>query len=397
MSRRYDVCAAVVSDLPFDARVWKQARSLARRGYSVSLIGCRYDLAAPVHRVEDGVDVLELPFGSRAEDVSIGRRALTLLRLWLAILRTDARVYHAHNIHPGPAAFVASRFRRGRLVYDGHELYGEEADQAGLPEGRLFTWLSAKAERFFVRRSDIVLTTNLSRAEVLRRRHGRESIEVLANVPARVHDVDPLDPGFPPNGPVLLYQGGIYASRAFEEVVRALELLEDKAVQLVILGFGRDSAIERIRGWARDAGVAARVHFLPARPFDELVRTAASATIGIVPLRGDTLNRYLGDTNKLHEYLMAGLPVVASDLPELRRVVCEGEPRVGELFDPSDPTSIAAAVRRVLDPDLYRARRREARRLAMDRFNWEVEERKLLAAYATIALPTRTAGGGDAR
>ena len=43
----YDVCATVVSDLSFDARVWKEVRSLTRAGYSVRLIGCGYELPRP--------------------------------------------------------------------------------------------------------------------------------------------------------------------------------------------------------------------------------------------------------------------------------------------------------------------------------------------------------------
>jgi glycosyltransferase involved in cell wall biosynthesis len=127
------------------------------------------------------------------------------------------------------------------------------------------------------------------------------------------------------------------------------------------------------------------VSFLPPRPFEELVRTAAAATVGLVPVKPDNLNNLLGDTNKLFEYLMAGLPVVASDLPEIRRVVTAGAPPVGEIFDPSSPESIASAVRRVLaDPDEYERRRREARRLAVEQFNWELEERTLLRMYESL-------------
>jgi len=83
---------------------------------------------------------------------------------------------------------------------------------------------------------------------------------------------------------------------------------------------------------------------------------------------------------------MAGLPVVASDLPEIRRVVIQGQPAVGELFEPSDPQSIADAVRRVLGAGIEQ-RRQEARRLAVDHFNWEIEERRLLDRYRELLGP----------
>jgi len=105
-------------------------------------------------------------------------------------------------------------------------------------------------------------------------------------------------------------------------------------------------------------------------------------------VKADNLSNFLGDTNKLFEYLMAGLPVAASDLPEIRAVATQGDPPVGELFDPNSPASIAEAVTRILaDPAEYELRRREARRLALERFNWNLEERRLLDLYEQVLPP----------
>ncbi len=97
-------CMPVVSHLPFDARVWKQARSLAEAGWSVRLIGMSYDAASVTTGERDGIAVTEIPFGSRGAVGVAARlrtRAGALLRLWWQVLRTRADVYHCHNIHPG--------------------------------------------------------------------------------------------------------------------------------------------------------------------------------------------------------------------------------------------------------------------------------------------------------
>jgi len=381
VSKRYDVCAAVVSDLAFDARVWKEARSLAGAGYRVALIGCRYDIDSPRRRTEDGIDVFEVSLGSRSAGVSVLARAGTLLRLSLQILRTRARVYHAHNIHVGPQSWLAAKLRGARLVYDAHELYGE---LHGGPLTRLAVRAERPLERLMATSSDAVVTTNDSRAAALAERYNPRRLVTLANVPARRDEVVPLDPGYG-EGRILLYQGGIYgAGRSFEETIRALPLLPEDVV-FAIVGFGRDGDIARLRTVAESLGVASRLRLLPPRPFDELVQTAAAATVGLVPIKATSLNNYLGDTNKLFEYLMAGIPVAASDLPEIRRVVEQGDPPVGEIFDPLDPASIAAAVARVLENDeRYAARRVEARRLALAELNWEHEERKLRSLYRDL-------------
>ena len=388
--RTYDVCAAVVSDMTFDARVWKEVRSLARAGYRVALLGCQYDLDSPRWRDDDGIDVYEVSLGTRG-NISRRGRAITLLRLWWQILRTRARVYHAHNIHVGPPAWLASRLRRAALVYDAHELYGPGGVGVGGAEsglGALLARAAGRVERFLVHASDHVVTINDSRAKILEDRHGSRPMVVLQNVPELEEQVTPLDPGFPDGRKVLLYQGGIYAGgRAFPEVMQALHSLDD--VDLVLLGFGRPADLDKIRRWASELGVAERVHLLPPRPYRELIHTAAAGHVGLVPLRKDTLGSNTGDGNKLFEYMMAGLPFVATDVPEIRKVTLDGDPQPGELFDPSDIETIVSAVRRVLeDPDLYQERRREARRLAVERYNWNVQERGLLDAYAAMTRKT---------
>jgi glycosyltransferase involved in cell wall biosynthesis len=385
-SHKYDICAAVISDLSFDARVWKEARSLASAGRHIALIGTAFDIDGLTRRRDaSGVDVCEVPLGWRANGRSRRRRIYALLRVWLEVLSTDASAYHAHDIHIVIPAWLASRLRGARLVYDAHELWFQP--YVATLKGRLIAMMSAVLERSMVKTSDGVITTNASRAEVLRKRYGRNDVVVLANVPFLEEDVRPRDPGYPKDKKVILYLGRISAEgRAFRETIEALQFLDDD-VHFVVVGFGWESEREAIRRWARDADVAHRVHLLPPLPYDALAGAAAAATVGLVPIYGGAggpVSETLGDTNKLHEYLMGGLPVVASDLPEIKRVVTSGEPPVGELFDPFSPASIARAVDAVIDDPAYADRRAQARQLARQSFNWRSEEGKLVGLYQSL-------------
>ncbi|MDQ3740251.1 MAG: glycosyltransferase [Actinomycetota bacterium] len=377
----YDVCAASVSELPFDARVWKESRSLAGAGYRLALLGCSSQVDATASRTtEEGIDVTEVPFGKPETRGGILQRIGVMVALSRQVLRTRARIYHSHNVEIAPAVWLAAKLRRATLIYDAHELY-HEPEAAGLrPRIEGFVW--AAIERLMMRSADAVITTNRSRADVLERAYGRDDLVVLGNVPARRDEFEPIDPGYPAGKRILLYQGIISAEgRAFRETMEALAGLPDD-VHFVIIGFAREERLQMIRDWARELGIEERVHLLPPRPFDELVGTAALADVGLVPIYPSTLNNYLGDTNKIFEYLMAGIPVVASDLPEIHRVATDGTPRVGEVFDPHSAESVKRAIESVLaDDDLLAARRREARRLALEKYNWGIEERKLLALY----------------
>src|SRR5262249_7240253 len=162
-------------------------------------------------------------------------------------LRTDARVYHAHDIHVAPPAWVASRLRGARLVYDAHELWTEP--EAPGPRARIASLGQALLERLMVTSSDAVFTTNDSRAQTLIERYGRPDVTVLANVPPLTEELDATVAARTNGKRTILYVGRIMAkSRAFFETIQALRHLDDN-VELAIIGFGWESQREQIREW----------------------------------------------------------------------------------------------------------------------------------------------------
>jgi len=107
-----------------------------------------------------------------------------------------------------------------------------------------------------------------------------------------------------------------------------------------------------------------------------------------MPIQDSTLNHRLSTPNKLFEALAAGVPIVASDLPELRRIVMDDPAGpLGVLCDPTDPTSIAAAIEGLLGrpPDERAALRERCLGAARDRWNWETESARLVDLYADLA------------
>ncbi len=114
-------------------------------------------------------------------------------------------------------------------------------------------------------------------------------------------------------------------------------------------------------------------------PHDELLAFTASADVGLCNIVNSSVSYHTSLPNKLFEYIMAGVPVIGSDSPEIGRVVTETG--TGEVCDPDDGAAIAAAARRILaDPTRYRSGLEAARR----QYHWEVEERKLLGLYEEL-------------
>jgi glycosyltransferase involved in cell wall biosynthesis len=135
---------------------------------------------------------------------------------------------------------------------------------------------------------------------------------------------------------------------------------------------------DRLQTMAAAAGVAGRVHFLqPAAP-SEMERLAAAYDVGFVGETGWTANRRVALTNKLFTYLLAGLPVVMSDIPAHRAFAPEAG-AAARLYATDDADSLAAALDSLLgERTRLAAARATAFRLGQMRFNWDVEKVKLL-------------------
>ena len=160
----------------------------------------------------------------------------------------------------------------------------------------------------------------------------------------------------------------------------ALAELPDCA--LAYVGFGHIA--DRIEARIAERGLQERAHVFEAVPYDTLIGYTAAADVGLVPIVGSCLSYVYAAPNKLFEYMMAGVPVAASDLPDMARVVKEA--RVGSLItDPTDPASIVSAVRTLVEGEeplsAYGTRGQTAVR---ERFNWGLEKRTLITTYENL-------------
>ncbi len=142
---------------------------------------------------------------------------------------------------------------------------------------------------------------------------------------------------------------------------------------------------EGYRAVARSAGAEDRLILLPPVPSADVVKAAIGADAGIWTLPNLSKNFYYALPNKIFEYLASGLPVLAANFPEARKMVENNG--VGLCFDPYDPRSIAAQINRMAeDPALLRSFR-EAIGGALEKMDAGGEWQKLVAIYGALQAP----------
>jgi len=291
-------------------------------------------------------------------------------------LKTKANIYHSHDLNTLSAGYICSRINKAKLIYDSHEICTDKAGLKAKPFWRLL-------ERTLIGKTDKVIFTTYTRAKFTADKYKRELPEVIGNftdIPEKIKEVD-LGKilNFDNHFKIALYQGGIQIGRGLEQLIDAVPLLRSDVV-VVLLGDGKLRPILEDR--VNTLNLSERVKFSGKIPLDDLLGYTANADVGLQILQNMCFNHYSTDSNKLFEYLSVGVPVVASDFPEIRKVVQKFN--VGILIDPHKPENIAEAINRVLsDNEIYSAMKRNTLRAAKV-LNWENESKKLLEIYRSV-------------
>lgn len=303
-------------------------------------------------------------------------------------MESTVSVCHAHDLNTLFLGYWVARKHGAKLVYDSHEL--------ALDRNRLrpYSWIEnvflTQLEGRLGRRADAVITVNQSIAEDMFQRHGLRAVpDVVMNTPPlqslAIRDTDKKlairqTLNIPDHLYVLLYSGSITFNRGIERVIESLEYLTD--CHLVLMGYGKDTYKDSLQALAVEKQVSDRFSFFGPVPSEDVPAYAMGADLGVAPIENVCLSYYYCSPNKLFEYVAAGLPAVASDFPEMRRVVMDHG--IGSVFEPSDPKDIARAVREVLDHPEKREQMRQNTTSAASAYNWENESRKLIDLYRRI-------------
>jgi glycosyltransferase involved in cell wall biosynthesis len=295
-------------------------------------------------------------------------------------------VVHAHDLNALIPGFIASRWTGARLIYDAHEFeIGRTAERSG--SSALRRWVWRQIEGALIGRAAAVITVSGSISQELSHIYGvRPPVVVmncpeLINLPAEGRLRTALN--LPIGTPVVLFQGGLTAGRGLETALRALAQVPQAL--LVIVGDGPlRGPLENL---ADQLGMRDRLKFCGKVPLQVLLEYTRDATIGLCLTENTCLNHYYSLPNKLFEYLMVGVPVFASDFPDMRQVVEASG--AGIVADPANVPEIARVLSELLaDPERWSTMSWRARQSAETRYNWTVESQKLLAVYQALS-------GGD--
>lgn len=376
------IILAVTNDLATDQRVDRTCRALTEAGWEVTLVG---------RKLRNSLPLEDRPYTTHRMRLIFRRSALFYaeynLRLFLLLLFSKADCLFANDTDTLAACGLASRIRRKPLVFDAHELFPEVPELEGRPRVKAFwEWV----ERVSLPYAKCCFTVCQSVADEYRRRYGVE-MTVVRNVPDR--------PAMPPQKPshdadrqpILLYQGAVNIGRGIHELADAMGHLPE--CRLIVAGDG--DLLHQEQAYASTLPWNDRIQFLGRVAPSRLHSLTAKATLGLCLLEDLGLNYRYSLPNRIADFANAGVPVLATDFPEIRRVL--EEYGTGTLTGPLPheqsggdyrhyitrlSEEIQAALHHWENMPADERERRFAR--AGEELNWQHEKYKLINAIHTL-------------
>jgi glycosyltransferase involved in cell wall biosynthesis len=414
MSGKSRICILTPGALGSNPRVVKEAQALHDEGCDVTVISTRtlddvdrrdetilataewrsrrLDFRARgwrwrLRRAAQSAEAIVFSMTRRTRSADTGLSAFTA-PLIAAAREVPADLYIAHYPAALPAAAIAARFRRARYAFDAEDFHpGELPDAIGdALQRRLVRAIEAR----YLPGCAYVTAASPGIADAYAAAYGIARPTVVLNVfPKSQAPAAPTPAGTAEPGPsVYWFSQTIGPGRGLECAAQAIDRARARP-HLYLRGSPAAGLVEHLRNIATAGGAGERLHILPpAAPF-EMERLAACYDLGFVGEIGHTESRRVALTNKLFSCLLAGLPVVMSDIPAHRAFAHEAGGAV-RLYVADDADSLAAAFDALLgDPAALAVARAAAFHLGQTRFNWEVEKARLLDKVATsLALET---------
>lgn len=373
MSRLVDILRARRAANPAAVAAPGVAAPAGTSSLSPSAVSAR---ASVFVRVSRATQRLQLRLFGAMRSMDFQRRAVRSIRGW------QPDLVHAHDANTLGVAMQVKKRSGVPFVYDAHELWEERNAQRTAGQKRKERRLLDAATKVMAGS----ITVSPSIQDWMTQRYDLvESPILVRNIPlARTSIAAPEQgmlrslAGLPSDARIVAYVGGITTGRGIDEAIESLALLSED-IHLVLLGQGTPANIAMFTAHAARRGVSDRVHFAGSVESEQVSTAAADADVSLVFTQPKNLSYTFSLPNKLFESIHAGLPVVASALPDVSALVTHYG--VGELAAPDDIASMADAIQRVLEKtDVYR----EKSRLAADDLTWEGEMERLFTLYNRV-------------
>lgn len=292
--------------------------------------------------------------------------------LFLNLLFRRADLLFSNDLDTLLPNFMVSKLKRTPLIYDSHEFFTEVPELVDRPKVQ---GIWKRIERMILPKLKWTLTVNASISGLYKDLYGVE-MKVLRNVPmasSLSEASSRQELGLPTDKKIIILQGsGINMHRGAEEAVDAMQYMQ--GALLLILGSG--DVVPFLKQRVQELKLQDKVMFKDRMPYTEMMAHTQVSDLGLSLDKDTNVNYRFSLPNKLFDYIQAGIPVLGSDLVEVKRIILDYG--VGQVVTSFDPEQLAEQMQGILASEKMQEWKKNAQE-ASSQLTWENESKVLSA------------------
>ncbi|WKD84931.1 hypothetical protein KCTC32516_00268 [Polaribacter huanghezhanensis] len=358
-----NIIISVTNDLTTDQRVEKICDTLFLNNYNIILVGRKLKNNIPLSR-KYKTKRMRLFFNN-----GFLFYAEYNIRLFFKLLFLKKDILVSNDLDTLLPNYLVSKLQSKIIIYDSHELFTEIPELVHRPRVKKI-WESI--EQKIIPNLKNCYTVSDSIADYYQNKYNTH-FETIRNVPKTKKSTTGIFPFDTRGKTIILYQGAVNIGRGLELMLDTMKHLEKHI--FVVIGSG--DIFEKVKTKASQLITNNKVYFLGKLTPPEINALTPLANIGISLEEDLGLNYRYALPNKLFDYLHAEVPVLVSNLPEMKKII--DEYKFGEIVENRNSKLLAKQIEK-FSLKKHSAEIKSAKKV----LNWENEEKKLISIYQNV-------------
>lgn len=372
------IVSLVLNNFKNDSRVLKESMSLQKAGYKVRVVAL-HEEPSDEYEIVQNITVHRIKLRTRSWSK---HKLIQLIKYFEFAYKIVSRyknndIFHCNDLNSLPIGVIIKKFfnKNAKIVYDAHEFEINDTPNESKYKIKIKYYL----EKFLIKYADKVITVSDSIANEYAKMYGIEKPTLVLNTPPykeiKKKNIfrEALD--IKENQTIFLYQGGLSRGRGIEILLEAFKTIESKNLAIVFMGYGPLENL--IKEMSKEYE---NIYFHKAVTPEVLLDYTCSADFGILFYENSCLNHYYCSPNKIFEYLMAEIPVIVSNLYEMKRLVESNE--VGVVAQENTPQGLKKSILEAVKLDKEKLKTNIQK--LKTAYNWEEQEKVLLRVYEEL-------------
>jgi glycosyltransferase involved in cell wall biosynthesis len=357
------VIVSVTNDISTDQRVGKVCNTLQNNGFDVFLIGRKLKNSTPLNR----------SYSTKRIQLIFNKGFLFYaefnFRLFFVLLFSKKDILLSNDLDTLLPNYLVGVLQKKSIVYDSHELFPEIPELVHKP---LVKKCWSTLEAWILPHLKNSYTVCQSIATFYDKKYN-SNFKTILNLPNKKELEFGDFPFKKGDKKIILYQGAVNIGRGLELIIETMHFLDNCI--LVIIGDG--DIYEALVKKVADKNLNNKIHFLGKISPKELHKLTPLANLGLSIEEDLGLNYRFALPNKVFDYILAEVPILVSDLPEMKQVVQNYN--VGEIIKNRKPTELAKQIEKLLEKDFSNQLTKAKKELV-----WENQEEKLLTIFNNL-------------